>query len=182
MGTTAMTTKIYLDNIFFYVYVVGLALGQSTALIISRLAGARKYTQAQKLNKQNLQITLLCNIVFSLVIYLAGRQLLGMFTDDPAIISAGHQIMLFDIFVEIGRGFNHIENNSLRGAGDVFFPMMVSLASCWTVSILFSYLLGIVFGLGLTGCWIAFAMDELFRGITYYLRFKSGKWKAKTIV
>ncbi|MGN6712957.1 MATE family efflux transporter [Anaerocolumna jejuensis] len=182
MGTTAMTTKIYLDNIFFYVYVVGLALGQSTSLIISRLAGARKYTQAQKLNKQNLQITLLCNIVLSLVIYLAGRQLLGMFTDDPAIISAGHKIMLFDIFVEIGRGFNHIENNSLRGAGDVFFPMMVSLASCWTVSILFSYLLGIVFGLGLAGCWIAFAMDELFRGITYYLRFKSGKWKAKTIV
>jgi Na+-driven multidrug efflux pump len=41
---------------------------------------------------------------------------------------------------------------------------------------------GIVFDLGLLGCWIAFAMDELFRGILYFRRFQSGKWKAKTIV
>lgn len=182
IGTAAMSTKIYLDNIFFYVYVIGLALGQSTSLIISRLVGARKYQQAGELNKQNLKITLLCNILFSLVIFLIGRQLLGLFTDNPAIIAAGHKIMLFDIFVEIGRGFNHIENNSLRGAGDVFFPMVVSLTSCWTMSILFSYLLGITLGLGLLGCWIAFAMDELFRGIIYYLRFRSGKWKTKALV
>lgn len=182
LGTAAISTKIYLDNIFFYVYVIGLALGQSTALIISRLVGARKYDQAKQLNKQNLKITLLCNVIFSLIIFLLGRHLLHLFTDDPTIIAAGHAIMLFDIFVEIGRGFNHIENNSLRGAGDVFFPMVVSLTSCWTMSILFSYLLGIVFGLGLLGCWIAFAMDELFRGIIYYLRFRSGKWKTKTLV
>lgn len=182
IGTAAVSTKIYLDNIFFYVYVIGLALGQSTSLIISRLVGAREYQQAKNLNKQNLKVTLLCNILFSLLIFLIGRQLLGLFTDDPAIIAVGHKIMLFDIFVEIGRGFNHIENNSLRGAGDVLFPMLISLTSCWTVSILFSYLLGIEFGFGLFGCWIAFAMDELFRGIIYYLRFRSGKWMAKALV
>ncbi len=182
IGTEAVSTKIYLDNIFFYVYVIGLALGQATSLIISRLAGARKYTQAMQLNKQNLKITLLCNIFFSVVIFLLGKPLLGIFTDNPAIIAVGHQIMLFDILVEIGRGFNHIENSSLRGAGDVFYPMIISLTSCWVISILFAYLLGIVFGLGLLGCWIAFAMDELFRGILYFRRFQSGKWKAKTIV
>ncbi len=37
------------------------------------------------------------------------------------------------------------------------------------MSILFSYILGIRLGLGLTGCWIAFMMDELFRGITLLL-------------
>lgn len=182
IGTAAVSTKIYLDNIFFYVYVIGLALGQSTSLIISRLVGARKYEQARNLNRQNLKVTLLCNILFSLLIFSLGRHILGLFTHDPAIIDIGHKIMLFDVFVEIGRGFNHIENNSLRGSGDVLFPMLISLTSCWTVSILFSYLLGIVFGLGLFGCWIAFAMDELFRGIIYYLRFRSGKWMAKTLV
>ncbi len=90
--------------------------------------------------------------------------MLGCFTSDPQIISMGRHLMLIDILVEIGRGFNHVEENSLRGAGDVIYPMAVSMISCWTMSILFSYILGIRMGLGLTGCWIAFAMDEFFRG------------------
>ena len=80
------------------------------------------------------------------------------------------------------RGFNHIEENSLRGAGDVVFPMIVSICSCWAMSVLFSYILGVKLGLGLTGCWIAFAMDEAFRGINYFFRWKSKKWMKKTVV
>ena len=66
--------------------------------------------------------------------------------------------------MEIGRAFNHVEDNSLRGAGDVFFPMVIAVISCWGVSILFAYLLGIRLGMGLAGCWIAFMLDEMFRG------------------
>ena len=48
------------------------------------------------------------------------------------------------------------------------------------MSVLFSYLLGVRLNLGLTGCWIAFAMDEAFRGINYFLRWRSRKWMKKT--
>ena len=181
LGATSVSTKIYLDNIFFYVYVLGLALGQSSSIMISRLAGARKFEHAHQLNKQNLLLTILCNMVLSITIFIFGNTLIGFFTNNPIIITAARTIMLVDLFVEIGRGFNHIENNSLRGAGDVFYPMFVSITSCWVVSILFSYLLGIKLGLGLMGCWIAFAMDELFRGSLFYLRWRSGKWKGKIL-
>lgn len=91
----------------------------------------------------------------------------------------GHTILFIDIFVEIFRGFNHIEENSLRGAGDVVFPMVVSMISCWIMSVFISYLLGVHFGFGLIGCWIAFGMDEAFRGINYFRRWKSRKWMQK---
>lgn len=182
LGTTAITSKIYLENIFFYVYVVGLALGQSTSILISRLVGAKDFDHAYRLNKQNLKITILCNIVLSFCIFLLGGYIIQIFTDNPEIIRIARGIMLVDLFVEIGRGFNHIEANSLRGAGDVVFPMAVSIISCWTVSILFSYILGIKLGLGLYGCWIAFAMDELFRGTLFFFRWRSRKWTSKSIV
>lgn len=89
--------------------------------------------------------------------------------------------MLLDILIEIGRGFNHIEENSLRGAGDVVDPMTVSMISCWSMSILFSYILGILLGFWLLGCWIAFAMDEFFRETAYLIRWRSRKWTKKTI-
>lgn len=181
LGTAAISTKIYVSNIVFYVYVFGMTLGISTTLLIGWLAGAGKYEQAYRLNVQNLKITIISNVTFSLVIYLLAEPLLGCFTTDPAIISMGKTLMLIDVFVEIGRGFNHIEENSLRGAGDVVYPMIVAIISCWTMSILFSYVLGIQFGLGLAGCWIAFGMDELFRGIAYFLRWRSRKWTTKTV-
>jgi putative MATE family efflux protein len=182
LGATAVTSKIYLENIFFYVYVVGLALGQSTSILISRLAGAREFDHAYRLNKQNLKITVCCNIILSFCIYLLGGYIIQIFTSNPEIIRIAKGIMLIDLFVEIGRGFNHIEGGSLRGAGDVVVPMVISVTSCWTMSILFSYVLGVKLGLGLYGCWIAFAMDELFRGTFFYLRWRSRKWTTKSVV
>lgn len=181
LGVAAISTKIYVSNIVFYVYVFGMSLGLSTALLIGWLAGAGKYEQAYRLNLQNLKITICANLLLSCLIFLFAEPLLGCFTKDPQIISMGRQLMLIDIFVEIGRGFNHVEENSLRGAGDVLYPMTVSMISCWTMSILFSYILGIRMGLGLTGCWIAFAMDEFFRGIAYFFRWRSRKWTTKTV-
>ena len=97
------------------------------------------------------------------------------------IIGMTGVIFFIDIFVEIGRAFNHVEDNSLRGAGDVFFPMVIAVISCWGVSILFAYLLGIRLGMGLAGCWIAFMLDEMFRGSIFFIRFRSRKWTKKRI-
>jgi putative MATE family efflux protein len=182
LGATAVSTKIYLDNIFFYVGVLGLALGQATSIMISRLSGAHMFEQAFKLNRQNLKITIFCNVTLSFLIFIFGKHLIGIFTDNPEIIKIARTIMIIDLFVEIGRGFNHIENNSLRGSGDVFYPMLISITSCWIMSISFSYILGIKLGFGLMGCWIAFAMDELFRGMLFYRRWRSGKWKGKVLI
>ena len=101
---------------------------------------------------------------------------MGLFTSSTEIIEMTSTIFLIDIAVEFGRAFNHVENNSLNGAGDVVFPMIVSIVSAWCMSILFSYILGIKCGLGLEGCWIAFAMDEIFRGMLFFHRFRSKKW------
>ena len=169
LGTVAISSKIYVSNIVFYVYVLGMSLGISTSLLVGWMVGAGKYEQAYKLNQQNLKITLLINLIFSVTIYFFGTPLLSLFTSNEEIIAIGKNLMLVDIFVEIGRGFNHIEENSLKGAGDVVFPMIISIISCWLMSVLFSYILGIKLGLGLTGCWIAFGMDEAFRGINIFL-------------
>ena len=157
-----------------------MSLGLSTSLMIGWLTGAVKYEQAYKLNLQNLKIIIILNGTLSLLLFLFGRPLLGIFTSDPEILAMGHSLLLIDILVEIFRGFNHIAENSLRGSGDVIFPMALSMTSCWTMSVLFSYLLGVRLNLGLTGCWIAFAMDEAFRGINYFLRWRSRKWMKKT--
>ena len=56
------------------------------------------------------------------------------------------------------------------------------LCTTWGISVLFSYILGVKLGMGLAGCWIAFAMDELVRGLIQMARWKSRVWYTKSLV
>ena len=181
LGMTALSAKIYISTIVFYVYVIGMSLGLSTAILIGWMTGAGQYEKAFRLNQQVLRIAVVLNISLSFCMFIFYRPLMELFTSNTDIINMAKGILLIDIFVEIGRGFNHVEDNSLRGAGDVLFPMIVAIISCWCMSILFSYILGIRCRLGLYGCWIAFMMDEMFRGILLWRRFRSRKWMKKKI-
>ena len=62
------------------------------------------------------------------------------------------------------------------------FPTMCAIFSNWLLSVLGSYLLAVVCGMGIYGLWIALAADECFRGVLMLIRWKSGKWRDKAIV
>jgi Na+-driven multidrug efflux pump len=49
----------------------------------------------------------------------------------------------------------------------------------WTVAAFLSYILGIQYGLGLVGIWIAQGIDEWFRGIFALKRWLSKPWERK---
>lgn len=52
----------------------------------------------------------------------------------------------------------------------------------WGVAVVLSYILGVVFGLGLIGVWIAFIADEWLRGLLMLKRWKSKKWTKMSFV
>lgn len=85
-----------------------------------------------------------------------------------------------DFVLELGRTFNVVIINSLRGAGDTLFPVVMALISMWSIGVGLAYVLGVIFNLGLTGVWIAFTCDEWFRGLSMYGRWKKKKWMAKS--
>ncbi len=79
--------------------------------------------------------------------------------------------------VEPGRAFNAVVISSLRAAGDVNFPVFIGILSMWGVSVPVAYILGIYFGFGLAGIWIAFIVDEWLRGVLMLWRWRQGKWR-----
>ena len=70
----------------------------------------------------------------------------------------------------------------LHAAGDIKFPMFIGISFVFTIAVLFSYIFGISFAWGLTGIWIANAMDEWIRGLAMYFRWRSKKWQNKSFV
>ena len=109
-------------------------------------------------------------------------RLIGIFTDNSEVITLGSNIIIINIILEIGRTTNLVIIACLRGAGDVYFPTICAIFSMWVISALGSYFLAVMLGFGIYGLWIALAADECFRGILMIWRWKSGKWRNKSIV
>ena len=65
----------------------------------------------------------------------------------------------------------------LRACNDVRYTMIVSIASMFLFRIVLSYILGVNFGMGAIGVWIAMIVDWICRIVFFLLRYRSGKWK-----
>ena len=182
LGATAISAKIYVQNINIFVFIAGQSLGQAASILVGRYIGSESWEEARKLNKKVFIINLILNTFLGMIMVLFRYPLVGLFTENYEILELAASVICIDFFVEIFRGINHTEQFSLQATGDVKFSMLVGIISCWLNSILFSYILGIKLELGLHGCWIAFAMDEIFRGFILVRRWNSGKWMTKSIV
>ena len=182
LGTEALTSRIYLQNIIIFVFILALSIGMGTQILIGHMVGAGKIEEAYKEGNKSLKYGLISNTTLSVLLMLMRFPILSIYTRDAAIIKISAFILVLDIFVEIGRAFNNVLANALRGAGDVRFPMMLSVSSMWGLSVPLCYILGIVFKLGLPGIWIAFAVDEWFRGIMFYRRWRSRAWQQMRLV
>lgn len=76
-----------------------------------------------------------------------------------------------------------VQTAALRAAGDVKYPMILSVVSMWVFRFGGAYLLAKGFGLRAVGIWISMSMlDWGFRAVMYALRWRSGKWKSMKVI
>ncbi|MBQ7261167.1 MAG: MATE family efflux transporter, partial [Lachnospiraceae bacterium] len=67
--------------------------------------------------------------------------------------------------------------NMLRACNDVRFTMGISVFSMFAFRIVLSIIIGVHFGLGAIGVWIAMIVDWVFRSICFVIRYLHGKWR-----
>ncbi len=175
-GEMMVTAKVYVSNLVQYIALVGMAFGSASSLMIGYRIGAGKYDEAKAIRRIVTRVALLSNAFFSILLILFRAPLLRIFTENEAILQIGMTIILIDFVVEIGRALNNSLSGALQAAGDVRYQLIVNQASGWFVSVGGSYVLGILFGLNLYGVWIAFALDELTRGLILLRRWRSDHW------
>lgn len=120
------------------------------------------------------------DVALSALICIFSRHIFSLFFDaSESVLTYVAVVMVIDIFVEFGRGMNHIGQFSLNATGDVKFTTVVSIVSCWACSVGLAYVFGILLNLGVYGIWIAFAIDEIFRGTLYFIHWRKGAWKKR---
>lgn len=177
IGTSALAARVYILNITMICFLFTLAIAQGTQLLVARYIGGRQFDRALKRGIKTLKIAMVASLLTSLLIALTGSPILKLFTDNESIIAVGLPVLWAIVFIEPGRAMNIVLMSSLKSAGDVRFPVVIGMISMWGIAVVLSYILGVHYGLGLLGIWLAQGTDEWLRGIFALKRWLSSPWK-----
>jgi Na+-driven multidrug efflux pump len=176
LGTQALATQAYVLQFNMWILMSGAAIGMAVEMVVGHLVGARKLRESHILVKRAQTIGLLVTTLVAVLMAWKGASLLRWFTDDPEILEMGRQLFWWSILLETGRTFNLIVISALRATGDSRYPFYAGVGSMAVVLAGGSWLLGVHWGWGLTGIWIAYAADEWIRGLLMWHRWVTRGW------
>ncbi len=179
LGTAALTARTYAMSIVMFSYVFSIAIGQGAAISIGHLIGEDRDNAAFSVEKYSIKLAMLVTVCISVLTALVGTNIFKLLSTNPEVIAMGASILYIDVLLEIGRAVNITSVNSLNAAGDVMYPFITGIIVMWGVATLLAYVLGIWWGWGLNGIWLAMALDENIRAVVFERRWKSRKWESK---
>jgi len=176
----AFTAASRLDS---FASMPAMAFSSALATFVGQNVGANKIERVRRGFHVTLFISSSFSIMVSLVMYFFGQQLIGMFTNDPIVISIGYSyLVIVSSFYVIFSGMFTI-HGLLRGAGDTIVLMFITLFALWILRIPLSYYLSRPdIGLGSDGIWWGIPIGWSFGLTASYIYYKTGRWKTKGVV
>ncbi|MBR5420691.1 MAG: MATE family efflux transporter [Lachnospiraceae bacterium] len=126
-GSTAMAGNTAAANLEGFVYTSMNSLYQTSISFTSQNFGAGLYKRINKILAGCLVIVSIVGLSMGWGFYLAGRPLLGLYTEDPRVVDYGMLRMSVIMTTYLLCGIMDVLCGSLRGLGYGILPMVVSL-------------------------------------------------------
>ena len=184
MDTDGMnvTARSYTMQIANFSYCIGAALAQANAIMTGWRIGAKEFEECDRGTAKAAVFGLITATCFSVTFAISGRFIVHIFTDDIQMVDLVVKLLIVDVFLEFGRVTNLVYGQALKTSGDAVFPVIMGAVFMYLFAVGGTYFLGIHMGLQAVGAYIAMAGDECARAVGMVLRWKSGKWKSKSLV
>ena len=178
LGTASLAANAVSNNIANFAILPGMSFGFALLTVCAQCVGAGDFEQVKYYTKHMMRVEYLCLIASNLIVILALPFILSVYNlSDEAAQYANDIILYHAACVVTIWPLSFTLPNTLRAAADVKVTMVLSIISMWVFRFGFSYLLTMVFHMGIFGVWVAMTIDWLVRGIFFVCRYKSGRWQ-----
>ncbi len=175
-GDQVLTAYSIFHQLFNFFQAVTMGVGNAAATMVGQNLGAGKPERSERAGRAGGLASAVISAVFYGLIALLPRPILGLFSDDPAVISAAALAIRVTVVGSAIRGWGQVLGRSLAGAGDAVSPMLASVGALWIVQIPASWLLS--GWLGPVGIWIGMVLGDTAHALAMTWRFGQGRWKA----
>ena len=176
-GTAAIAANAVSNIIATFQVLPGMSVGMAVITVCSRCIGAGDYDAARYYTKKIVKLVHILIIGFSVTTLIALPGIMYLYNLSPDAMGFTKQIIWYHgICCMLFWPEAFTLANTLRAARDVKYCMILSIISMWVCRIGFSYILGVRFGMGVLGVWIAMTIDWLVRAVLFIIRYRGTKW------
>ncbi|GAA0122528.1 MAG: MATE family efflux transporter [Clostridium argentinense] len=177
LGTIVYASHQICINILGLSFTTGQAFSIAASSLTGRTLGEGEPKKAEQYVLKCRQLGSILSSVIALVLFFFGKQILSLYTKDNDIINSASIALKIIAVIQPFQSSAFVLAGALRGAGDTVFPLISTTIGIVGIRVVFAYIFVNFFNLALPGAWIAMLLDQVFRWLLIYLRFKSGKWK-----
>lgn len=139
LGTDAMAGATASFNIEIMAYFISNAFGQAAVTFVGQNHGAANYQRCKEIVKQTQILNWISMIVFGIVMIVFGREVLGIFNDDMAVIRLGYERLVILMVAEVLNSTIETLSGGMRGYGYSISPAIVTLIGVCGVRIVWVY-------------------------------------------
>ncbi|MDE6161103.1 MAG: MATE family efflux transporter [Muribaculaceae bacterium] len=147
------------------------SVGAAISVVVSNVCGCGDAVQMRRAAWHGYHIMLVLMTVSSLIFTFAGRDILGVFTDDAAVLAAASALIFPLVLYQLGDATQIAFANALRGTSHVMPMLWIAFVSYIVVGIPATWLLAFPVGLGLYGIILSFSASLFMAGALFLIYF-----------
>jgi MATE family, multidrug efflux pump len=152
-------------NLAGVAFMVPLGISSAGAVRVGHAIGANDPLRAAASGWTAIAIGILFTSASALLFFLLPRPLIGLFSQDTAVLDLGSSLLSLAAVFQLFDGIQGVATGTLRGLGDTRTPMIVNLWAHWLLGLPVSYSLCFYFGWGVRGLWIGFSLGLIVTGV-----------------
>lgn len=176
LGTVPLAAHYLTSQTESLLYLPAYGFAYTGTTLIGQSLGAKDKKLAARFAKDICIISTVVILAACVPVYLFAGEIIRLFSNDAQVAQLGTLTIKIAAATEIFFSFFIVACGICRGAGDVKFPLAVSLIGMWGLRIGLVWLVTRVLLWGVAGVWIAIAVDCFVRSCLFLWRLLSGRW------
>jgi multidrug resistance protein, MATE family len=171
LGTLVLAAQRVSMNAMSLSFLPGFGFAMAATTLVGQSIGARRPEEGQAAARIATVSAAIWMGTLGLLFLIFAEQIMGFFSDDPAVIALGANGLRVVAFTQPFWAIGFVQAGALRGVGNTRFPLWVNTLGMWT-AIGLGTLIAIYIGGQLAGIWAAFLVTSPITAFILWQRFR----------
>ncbi len=158
-----------------------LAFGTAATTLVGQCLGAGDKDEAERSGWTAMAVGSFSMAIFAVPLALCAERIMGLFTQDSAIIEVGVVYIWAIVLAEPLHCLAITAGGGLRGAGDTKPALYYTIISQWLVRLPVGYALAFYLGYDIEGLWFSLIAFSALQGWLTARKFALGEWKEREL-
>jgi len=155
-------------------YMPGYGIGEAATTLVGQSIGAEQRGLARSFARMTIAAGMTIMALMGVVMWLLAPEMIGFLSPVAEIRAMGTAALRIEAWAEPFFAAAIVGYSICVGAGDTLRPALMNLGSMWFVRLTLAALLAPRYGL--SGVWLAMAVELTFRGTIFLWRIAGGRW------